>query len=98
MSSDRPRWQCGEGLPETERPQFNENADDGTLAIIAGADTTSSVLTVAFYYLLRNPVAYSRLQAEVDGAFPSGDEPLDVAKLSQMEWLNGCMWVCASLK
>jgi cytochrome P450 len=61
------------------------------LAILAGADTTSSVLTAAFYDLLCNPVAYKRLQAEVDGAFSSGEEPLDVVKLSQMEWLNGCM-------
>ena len=63
------------------------------LAIIAGSDTTSSVLTAALYYLLRNPMAYERLQAEVDGAFPNGEDPLDVIKLSQMEWLNGCMWV-----
>ena len=74
------------------------NAEDGALAVFAGADTTSAVLTTVFYFLLRNPVAYERLQAEVDDAFTSGDEPLDVAKLSQMEWLNGCMWVCGSLK
>jgi hypothetical protein len=43
------------------------------------------------YYLLCNPVAYERLQSEVDSAFPSGEEPLDVTRLSQMEWLNGCM-------
>jgi cytochrome P450 len=66
---------------------------NGQLAIIAGSDTTRSVLTAALYYLLRNPRAYERLQAEVVGAFPSGEEPLDVTKLGQMEWLNGSMWV-----
>jgi hypothetical protein len=45
------------------------------------------------YYLLLNPAAYERLQEEVDGAFSSGEEPLDAVKLSQLEWLNGCMWV-----
>ena len=68
------------------------------MAIVAGSDTTSSVLTAALYYLLCNPVAYEHLQAEVDGAFPSGEEPLDVTKLAQMEWLNGCMWVCDSFE
>ncbi|KAF8270117.1 high nitrogen upregulated cytochrome P450 monooxygenase 2 [Lactarius quietus] len=81
----------GEELPETERPSHDQISRNGELAIIAGSDTTSSVLTAALYYLLLNPVAYERLQAEVDGAFPSGEEPLDVAKLVQMEWLNGCI-------
>ena len=87
------RGQSGEELPESERPSTDEVAQNGVLAIIAGSDTTSSVLTATLYYLLRNPMAYERLQAEVDGAFPNGEDPLDVIKLSQMEWLNGCMWV-----
>jgi len=61
------------------------------LAIIAGADTTSTMLTVVVYYLLLNPDAYVRLQEEVDSALPSGEEPLDASKLCQMEWLNGCI-------
>jgi cytochrome P450 len=91
-----PHWnrlQSGEDLPELEdeRPSFDDIAQNGTLAIIAGSDTTSSVLTSIIYYLLLNPVAYEHLQEEVDSAFPSGEEPLDVVKLSQLEWLNGCM-------
>lgn len=85
------RLQSGEELPETERPSFEDLAQNGTLAIIAGSDTTSSILTAIIYYLLRNPAAYDRLQEEVDSAFPSGEEPLDAVKLSHLEWLNGCM-------
>jgi len=81
----------GEELPETERPSHAQVAQDGQSAIIAGSDTTSSVLTAALYYLLSNPVLYEHLQAEVDAAFPSGEEPLDVTKLGQMKWLNGCI-------
>ena len=63
------------------------------LAIIAGSDTTSSVLTAILYYLLLNPEAYERLLEEIDCTFTSGEEPLDTVKLSHMEWLNCCMWV-----
>ncbi|KAH9987800.1 cytochrome P450 [Russula vinacea] len=81
----------GEELPEAERPSFEDIAQNGTLAIIAGSDTTSSVLSAVIYYLLLNPAAYERLQEEVDSAFPSGEEPLDTVKLSHLEWLNGCI-------
>ena len=83
--------QSGEELPEAERPSFEDIAQNGTLAIIAGSDTTSSILTAVIYYLLLNPVAYEHLQEEVDLAFPNGEEPLDALKLSHLEWLNGCM-------
>ncbi|KAI0265783.1 high nitrogen upregulated cytochrome P450 monooxygenase 2 [Gloeopeniophorella convolvens] len=82
----------GEELPESERPSVNTVAQDGTLAIIAGSDTTSSVLTATIYYLLHNSAAYDRLQEEVDAAFPTGEDPLDVAVLKQMVWLNGCIY------
>ena len=67
------------------------------LAIVAGSDTTSSVLTAFLYYLLLHPVAYERLQEEIDSAFTGGEEPLDTVKLSHMEWFNACMWVTAHL-
>jgi hypothetical protein len=90
-SLDWSRLQSGEELPEAERPSFEDIVQNGTLAIVAGSDTTSSVLTAIIYYLLLNPAAYERLQEEVDSAFPSGEEPLDTVKLSHLEWLNGCM-------
>ncbi|KAF9476613.1 cytochrome P450 [Pholiota conissans] len=39
------------------------------LAIVAGADTTATVLSVAIYFLLKTPGAYKRVQNEVDEAF-----------------------------
>ena len=91
-----PHWgmlQSGEGLTEAERPSIDDVAQDGELAIIAGSDTTSSVLTALLYYLLLNPEAYNRVQEEIKSVFTSGEEPLDAVKLSRMEWLNGCMCV-----
>jgi Cytochrome P450 len=84
-------FQSCEDHPESERPSIDAVAQDGALAILAGSDTASSALTAIIYYLLCNPAVYGRLQDEVDAAFPSGDEPLDMTKLSRMEWLNGCM-------
>ena len=86
-------FQSGEELPEAQRPSVNDVAEEGGLAIIAGSDTTSSVLTALLYYLLLNPEAYKHLQEEVDSVFTSGEEPLDTVKFSHMEWLNGCMCV-----
>ena len=91
VPASRSRIQSGEELPEAERPSLGDVAKDGVLAIVAGSDTTSGALTATLFYLLCNPAAYDRLQAEVDTAFPAGEEPLDVTILSQMEWLNGCM-------
>jgi hypothetical protein len=48
-------------------------------------------MTALVYYLMLNPEKYRSLQEEVDSAFERGEEPLDTQKLSQMEWLNGCM-------
>ncbi|KAJ6526246.1 cytochrome P450 [Mycena vulgaris] len=52
------------------------------LAIVAGADTTATVLSNALFYLLSHPESYKRLQAEVDENFPRGHgtkDPTDAA-------------------
>ncbi|KAK7056387.1 hypothetical protein VNI00_002941 [Paramarasmius palmivorus] len=64
---------------------------NAVLAIIAGSDSTASVLSNIIYYLLSNPSDLRRLREEIDQAFPSlGDDPtsLDVAKLANLQWLN----------
>jgi hypothetical protein len=62
----------------------------GGLAIIAGSDTTSTAITHLFYFLMCNPAAYKRLQAEVDEL---GDDILDCTKQAHMPYLNASMLV-----
>ena len=77
---------------QRRRPSESEIISEGGLAIIAGSDTTSTVLSGLFYYLLRNPDVYSRLQNEVDLYFPLGDsDPFNSTKLAEMPLLNAVM-------
>nr|BAL05147.1 cytochrome P450 [Phanerodontia chrysosporium] len=61
---------------------------DGALALIAGSDTTSTVLSSTFYCLLRNPETYKRLQEEVDMFYPAGESSLDPKHLPEMHYLE----------
>ena len=67
--------------------------DDGVLAIIAGADTTSSALTSLTYALLTHPDAYEKLQAEIDKFYPAGEDALDTKHHRDMPYLTAVMYV-----
>ena len=59
------------------------------MAIDAGSDTTATVLSAIFFYLLANPAVFHRLRKEVDSEFPIGEgEPFDSLRLSRMPFLN----------
>ena len=70
---------------------------DGTLAIVAGSDTTSSVLSSIFYCLLTHPEAYVRLRAEVDAYYPPGEDALNTKHHAEMPYLNAVMYVLLGL-
>ena len=64
--------------------------------MIAGSDTTSTVLGNVFFNILANAEVYSRLREEVDSYFPAGEAEhviIDSAKLAQMPYLNAVMYV-----
>ncbi|KAF7333636.1 hypothetical protein MSAN_02406600 [Mycena sanguinolenta] len=62
---------------------------NATLAIVAGSDTSATVLSNTFFFLLSHPESYHRLQSEIDEAFPPGDkDPTDTALLSNLPYLT----------
>ena len=73
------------------KPSMPVVYSDGTLAIIAGADTTATTLTALWYYLLLDPTNVDRLRREVDDYFPPGEEPVDFTRMVTMPFLNACM-------
>ncbi|KAI9727399.1 MAG: hypothetical protein M1834_008405 [Cirrosporium novae-zelandiae] len=53
--------------------------------LIAGHETTSGLLSFSFYYLLKNPAAYQRAQAEIDNVIGKG--PIKVEQLSKLPFI-----------
>ncbi|KAJ2970938.1 hypothetical protein NUW54_g12618 [Trametes sanguinea] len=68
-----------------------ETVSNGTLAMIAGSDTTSIALSNLFYFVLSDPDVYARLRVEVDRFFPPGEDPLQTKHHATMPFLNAVM-------
>ncbi|KAI0355826.1 high nitrogen upregulated cytochrome P450 monooxygenase 2 [Trametes cingulata] len=77
-----------EDQPERPSPPLTRLVDDGIVAIVAGADTTSSALTSIVFCLLTHPEAYKRLQKEIDQFYPPGDDPCDMQHHPKMHYLT----------
>ncbi|KAF2088699.1 cytochrome P450 [Saccharata proteae CBS 121410] len=57
--------------------------------LIAGHETTSGLLSFAFYYLVKNPQAYQKAQKEVDEVIGSGR--ITVEHLSKLPYINAVL-------
>ena len=74
-------------------PESGETLDDLNIRyqiltfLIAGHETTSGMLSFAFYHLLRNPHVLAQAYAEVDRVLPGDKRPdyADIAKLDVIE-------------
>ncbi|KAJ7784202.1 cytochrome P450 [Mycena metata] len=75
---------------DAEPYPFPLAVSNAVLAIVAGSDTTSTVLSNTFYFLLTHPESYKRLQSELDEVFPpkSGKERIDATVLLGLPYLN----------
>lgn len=66
------------------------------LQIIAGSDSTTTVLRSTLYLLVANPTAYNDLRREIDktvGGYWSGPPRIiDYAQTQKMPYLQACIW------
>ncbi|KAG6874843.1 hypothetical protein C0992_006304, partial [Termitomyces sp. T32_za158] len=76
------------GGMDTSALAMTQLVSDAPLIVAAGSDTSSLTLCTLFHFLIRNPVAYSRLQAEIDHSNLSYHDALGLA---QLEYLNATM-------
>jgi hypothetical protein len=60
------------------------------LLIIAGSETTATLLSGVTYYLLKTPHAYAKLKEEVRGAFEKAEE-ITLTSTSQLPYLQACL-------
>lgn len=73
-------------------PATGEKLDDANITnqlitfLIAGHETTSGLLSFAFYHLLKNPDTYKKLQQEIDEVI--GRSPIRVEHLSKLPYLS----------
>ncbi|KAL8730883.1 MAG: hypothetical protein Q9166_003810 [cf. Caloplaca sp. 2 TL-2023] len=62
--------------PETGGSGYTmeELLEETSLLVVAGSDTTSTVVPAMFFYMARNPLIQQKLTNEIQNAFSSGDE------------------------
>jgi cytochrome P450 len=76
--------------PETGELGYppGELFSESELLIVAGSDTTSTVFAAAFFYLVHNPQAQSKLTTEIRSTFESVDEIRNGKKLQSCIYLR----------
>lgn len=67
--------------------EMHSNSD---LFMIAGTETTATLLSGLTYYLLTNPSTMEKLKQEIRHAFDS-DKEICFQKLVQLKYLNACV-------
>ncbi|KAL4246840.1 Cytochrome P450 superfamily protein [Abortiporus biennis] len=73
---------------EKVTPPHAVTVADGILAMVAGADTSSTALSNLIYCILRHPPTYQRLQEEIDEFYPAGESTFDTKYLKEMHYLD----------
>ncbi|KAK3114796.1 hypothetical protein LTR53_006530 [Teratosphaeriaceae sp. CCFEE 6253] len=76
--------------PKTSKGLPHDTIIDNMITfLIAGHETTSGLLSFQFYYLLKNPEAYRKAQAEVDEVI--GTESIQAHHIAKLPYINACL-------
>jgi cytochrome P450 len=67
---------------------------EAVLQILAGSDSTTTVLRCTLFTLIGNPTAYSKLKAEIDEAIAAGSlsSPIQYSEAQKLPYLSACLW------
>jgi cytochrome P450 len=68
-----------------------EVADESLLQILAGSDTSGTVMRTAIIYITSNPSIYQRLQDEVMAVDVPTNEIISHARALELPYLNACI-------
>jgi cytochrome P450 len=63
---------------------------NANLFMIAGTETTATLLSGLTYYLLKNPTKMDKLKMEIREAFKTEDE-ITIERLQALKYLNACV-------
>ncbi|KAL3426494.1 cytochrome p450 [Phlyctema vagabunda] len=72
----------------------DEIVAESILMIVAGSDTSSTLLASMFFYMAKNPTKKARLVKEVRTCFATKEEVRLGAKLSSCRYLQACISEC----
>lgn len=76
-------------LPDSGVKLEEYNATVSTF-IIAGSETTATLMSGLTYYILRDPERAAKLKAEIRGAFSTADE-IDYSAVNKLPYLLACL-------
>lgn len=68
-------------------PAIDDLKDEVVSILAAASDTTGNGMTVAAYNVIKNPIIYEKLIAELKAAFPDHNAKLDFAILERLPYL-----------
>lgn len=63
---------------------------NSSVFMVAGTETTATILSGLTYYLLKNPETMKKITAEIRGAFSSTSD-IDMGRLAQLPYMNACL-------